>query len=82
VHTGRPVLLEEEDRPPAVRHEMLADAREETTNLDTRVLGARVLGNVVRAKGEEIADLLSFDVNDAKRSPARTDTARPCRAGT
>jgi hypothetical protein len=69
VDAGRPILLEVEDRTPAVRHELLARLREEPAHMHARVLRRMELGDVVGAECEEVDALTAFEVDDAKPLP-------------
>ena len=71
VDAGRVVGLEGEDRPPAVRHEVLAGPREQAVDVDARVLRAGVLADVGRDEGEQVAALVALEVDDAEPPPAQ-----------
>src|SRR6185503_5728837 len=66
VPTWRVVGEKGENRTPAVGDELLPDAGEEVVVPNTCVLSAVVLADVVRAEREQVAALLSLDVDAAK----------------
>ena len=71
VDAGRVVGLEGEDRPPAVRDEVLAGPREQAVDVDARVLRAGVLADVGRNEREQVAALVALEVDDAEPPPAQ-----------
>src|SRR6185295_6046254 len=77
---GRAILLEQEDRPAHLRDEGLPDPGKQVAVEDPGVLRARVLPDVLRVEGEEIAALPSSEVRDLEPS-ARPDSSRAAFAG-
>ncbi len=77
VDAGRGVRLERQDRPPPVGHELLAGQREEPAHEDPGVLGRVVLGDVVGAEGEQVADLPALGVDDAETASGGDPRAAP-----
>ena len=74
---GRRVLLEVQDRPPPVGHEVLAGQWEQPVHVRPDVLGARVLRDVVRTEGEQVTDLTALGVDHAEPLAAAQPGAAP-----
>ncbi len=65
VDPRRRVLLEQEDRTPRVRHELLARARKQSPDVHARVLGGVKLARIVGDEGPRVRDLAALEVDDA-----------------
>jgi len=57
------------------------DAREEPVDERARVLGARVLGDVLGVEGEQVADLAALEVGHAERATRRHVETAPLARG-
>jgi hypothetical protein len=72
---GRGVVEEGQDRPAAIGHERLTDSGKEAAVENPGVLGARVLVDISRAEGKQIATLFALEVDAAKpRARRKPDT--------
>src|SRR5581483_1427515 len=76
----RTVLDEGEERTSPVRHEALPHAREQAQERHARVLGARMLGEVVRVEGEQVDHLSALEIDHAEQ-PAGAHAHGPTLTG-
>ena len=72
---GRSVIEEGQNRHAAIGDEWLADLGKKAAVEDAGVLGARVLVDISRVEGKQIATLLAFEIDAAKpRARRKPDT--------
>ena len=65
VDAWRIVRLQCQDRPAAIRHELLPDARKQPADVDPCVLGAVVLGRIIDTEREQVGDLAALGIDHA-----------------